>query len=82
MPWKCCLQGMIGPLNPEVSAAITCTRTSQQDRWSTFQQAALTELSGLLTKKNEDVKREGYVLGMLRGSGKEELGVVMINMHC
>lgn len=42
--------------NPEVSAATTCTRTSQQDGWSTFQQAALTGLSGFLAKTGEDVK--------------------------
>lgn len=59
--------------NPEVSAAVTCTRTSQQDGWSTFQQAALTGLSGFLAKAGHEVGR--YVLGMLRGKGKEDLAV-------
>lgn len=55
---KCCAILSLGhdmTRNHEVSTAITCTRISQQDGWSTFQQAALTDLSGFLVKMGEDV---------------------------
>lgn len=56
---KCCAMLSLGhdmTRNSEVSAAIIYTRISQQDGWSTFQQAALTELSGFLAKTGEDIK--------------------------
>lgn len=73
------------------AAMVTCTTANQQGQ-STFQQSVQTGLSGLLTRKGEDVKGERGRLRVFLGSGREglevswgtrkrNLGVLMIKTH-
>lgn len=83
---ECCKQpssrhGMFVHCSHKLTAAVmTYTRSSQQDQ-SSFQQAGLIRLSGLLAKPGDGTKGVESVLGVPGGSFGGGLRVHMIKIH-